>query len=235
MVTNANNNLHKIQIQISNHGFNDTLISQEINAKKKLEEILDKEESFWHKKSKVKWHIEGDRNTAFYHRLAKIKNSRNLITYMRNGDNIIIDSSEMANHEMQYFTNNLCFVGNNQITNHIMEVILNMVDENMNNMLTMLPYNEEISKEVFNLKNNNAPGPNGLGGFFYQTYWKIIENDVYKAILQFCKYGWIIPNYNANTIILIPKSKEANAMDQLTPIALANLKLKLSQRSLLID
>lgn len=41
MVTNANNNLHKIQIQISIHGFNDTLISQEINAKKELEEILD--------------------------------------------------------------------------------------------------------------------------------------------------------------------------------------------------
>ena len=38
-----------------------------------LDQALARQEAFWKEKSKTKWHIEGDRNATYFHRLAKIK------------------------------------------------------------------------------------------------------------------------------------------------------------------
>jgi len=34
---------------------------------------MDMQEIFWQEKSKVKWHLDGHRNTVFFHIIAKIK------------------------------------------------------------------------------------------------------------------------------------------------------------------
>lgn len=53
-----------------------------------------------------------------------------------------------------------------------------------------------------------------------------------NAILEFFTKDWILPNYNANTIILIPKTKDAYSMDMYKPIALANFKFKIISKIL---
>ncbi|CAJ2652147.1 unnamed protein product [Trifolium pratense] len=107
------------------------------------------------------------------------------------------------------------------------DVIPSLVSDNVNNLLTMLPSKEEIKTAVFDLNKDGAPGPDGFGAFFYQTYWDIIQNDVVSAVLQFFSYGWILPNFNSNTMILIPKNESADTIDQFRPIALANFKFKI--------
>lgn len=47
------------------------------------------------------------------------------------------------------------------------------------------------------------------------------------AVLQFFKYGWIIPNYNVSYITLIPKSQDSLSMDMFRPISLCNFKFKI--------
>jgi hypothetical protein len=54
-------------------------------AQVNLEQALHMEELFWHEKSKVKWHCEGDRNTTYFHKMAKIRKATNQITSIRNG------------------------------------------------------------------------------------------------------------------------------------------------------
>jgi hypothetical protein len=39
--------------------------------------------------------------------------------------------------------------------------------------------------------------------------------------------GWILPNFNSNTLVLIPKNENADSVDQFRPIALANFKFKI--------
>lgn len=43
---------------------------------------------------------------------------------------------------------------------------------------------------------------------------------------------WILPNFNANTIILIPKVPDASSVGQYRPIALANFKFKIISKIL---
>lgn len=60
-----------------------------------------------------------------------------------------------------------------------------LITDRVNNMLTMLPSHEEITNAVFSLNKSSAPGPDGFGAIFFQTYWEIIKHDVFRAVLQF--------------------------------------------------
>ncbi|MCI27041.1 RNA-directed DNA polymerase (Reverse transcriptase), partial [Trifolium medium] len=108
----------------------------------------------------------------------------------------------------------------------------NVIDNQLNNLLTMLPSPAEIKAAVFDLNKDGAPGPDGFGAFFYQTYWDLVHKDVEDAVLEFFKTGWILPNFNANNVILIPKSSNADTVDQYRPIAMANFKFKIISKIL---
>ncbi|CAI8583581.1 unnamed protein product [Vicia faba] len=107
------------------------------------------------------------------------------------------------------------------------EVISNLVDTNMNNILFMIPNLEEVTNVIHNLNKSSAPGSDGFRGVFYHTYWDIIQQDVYKATIQFFKTGWILPHYKSCTVMLIPKSKDAQTMNNYRPITLSNFKYKI--------
>ncbi|XP_058783229.1 uncharacterized protein LOC131657895 [Vicia villosa] len=53
-----------------------------------------------------------------------------------------------------------------------------------------------------------------------------------NEIHQFFNQGWLLPNFNANTLVLIPKVKEANCLGQYMPIALASFKFKIISKIL---
>lgn len=93
--------------------------------------------------------------------------------------------------------------------------------------MTMLPSHQEIKAAIFALNKDSAPGPDGFGAFFFQTYWDIIKEDVVKAVLEFFTTSWILPGFNSNIIALLPKIPNASSIDQYRPIAMANFKFKI--------
>jgi hypothetical protein len=107
------------------------------------------------------------------------------------------------------------------------EVIPNMVTDEANAILTMLPSHDEIKAAVFALNKDSAPGPDGFGAFFFQHYWDIISIDVINAVLEFFNTNWILPGFNSNIIALLPKTPDATSIDQYRPIAMANFKFKI--------
>lgn len=139
-------------------------MDQEKVAQINLENALNVEEMFWHEKSKVKWHCEGDRNTSYFHRVAKIRNVASHINTMKSGDITLNDpeliSADVVNHFTHMFTNSSNIIQNGWIE----EVVPNLITNRVNNMLPMLPTHDEISKVVFDLNKNSAPGHDDLLG-----------------------------------------------------------------------
>lgn len=84
----------------------------------------------------------------------------------------------------------------------------------------------EVHNTIFNLKNNNALRPNGLGPSFFQFFWSIIKEDVYNITLQFFKEGWIIPIFKSNIMVLIPKVPYTDRIEHFGPIEMENSKQK---------
>ncbi|XP_045787801.1 uncharacterized protein LOC123883120 [Trifolium pratense] len=64
--------LDLIQQHIDATGYNDILMEQERVAKLEYAKALHFEEDFWHEKARIKWHTDGDRNTQYFHQLAKV-------------------------------------------------------------------------------------------------------------------------------------------------------------------
>ena len=90
------------------------------------------------------------------------------------------------------------------------EVIPHLGGETINVMLTVLQNHKEIKNDVFSLNKESAPSLDGFRAFFDQTYWDIVHKEVIDGVLQFFISEWLFPNDNANTLILIPKSNNAD-------------------------
>lgn len=224
----AEKNVVEIQTKIQQEGHTDSLISQEKNAQKAMEGALKIQDWFWQEKAKVNWHTDGDRNTTYFHRVTKIKNATKLISSLRINDQVTTNQQLISDHIVHYYKNLFC--ANSVVLQDLFlaeEAIPNLVNDNINTMLTMIPSQVEIKKAVFDLNKDGAPGPDGFGAFFYQTYWDIVSDDVTKAVLEFFTRSWLLPNFNANTLILIPKTSNADTVDQYRPIAMANFKFKI--------
>ncbi|XP_058757179.1 uncharacterized protein LOC131630417 [Vicia villosa] len=219
--------LQNLKAKLKQLGPSLLLREQEKAAHDDLEVYLKQEELFWAEKENLEWHSDGDRNTTYFHRIAKMKTSNQAITLLMDGDTSVTDKAAMANLAVSHFTNLFCFAGTQQNLNIVGDVIPNLVTEDMNKILTALPSHEEIRSAVFGLNKQSSPGPGGFGGFFYQTYWSIIKDDVCAAVLQFFQHGEFISNFNVSKIILIPKSPEAQSMDMYRPIALSNFNAKI--------
>ncbi|MCH85398.1 RNA-directed DNA polymerase (Reverse transcriptase), partial [Trifolium medium] len=191
-VKEAEEELSNIQNQIQSNGINDALRDREKKAQIQLEDALNRQDWFWQEKARVNWHVEGDRNTSYFHRIAKIKNTTKILSSIRVGDHVLTDPTQIADHITQYFKNLFCT--NNVILQDnllIEDVIPNVIDNQLNNIITTLPSPAEIKSAVFYLNKDGAPGPDGFGAFFYQTYWDIVHKDVEDAVLEFFSTGWI--------------------------------------------
>jgi len=220
-------NLHQIQAQIDASGHSNSLLDQHKLAQINLDLALDREEVFWKEKANIKWHLEGGRNTTYFHNIANIKAKTNKITYIKDGEQLLTEPERIKEHITNHFKNIFCFSSVLQDGSLVDEAIPKMVSDSTNNMLTMLPSREEIYNVVFSLNKEGAPGPDGFGAIFYQSFWDIIKKDVENAVLEFFTSSWMMPNFNANTIILIPKIPNADTVSNYRPIALANFKYKI--------
>lgn len=107
----------------------------------------------------------------------------------------------------------------------ISSAIPNSISQEDNVNLTRMPSDLEIKDAVFDMNGDGAPGP--LGGCFYQSFWEIIGPYVCKVVSQFFAQGWMLPNLNANVVVLIPKFKGADRIEDFRPIALANFQFKI--------
>lgn len=143
-------------------------------------------------------------------------------------DGIILeDPNAIESHVLEFYSG-LFATENSCVDNGLIENMpLPSICREDNLMLTNLPSLEEIRSVVFSMNANGSPGPDGFSGFFFQKYWEIVGPDVCNAIIQFFSQGWLLPNFNSNLVVLVPKTPEADSIAQFRPIALANYKFKI--------
>lgn len=219
-------NLKSVQEAISS-GCSDDLLVQEEAALLDLNTALQAQELFWKDKARVDWHTGGDRNTVFFHKLVKVRNASRIISLLKDGESILDKQEDIESQILNYYKD--MFASPNTCIDNglIEEVISPEVTESDNTMLTSLPTLDEVKKAVFGMKANGSPGPDGFGGSFYQTYCDLVGHDVFNSVSQFFKKGWMLPNLNSNTVVLVPKTPNADSSSPFRPISLANYQFKI--------
>ena len=182
---------------------------------------------FWKDKPKNAKFINGDRNTSYLHRSVKIREVQSFISLLKHGDEVLTDASDIEAHVLHYFTNIFAVTPHHDVNDLPDMLIPSLVSDADNALLTSLPSAADIKNVVMDLSGDSAPGPDGYPGYFYQSFWHIIGSDVVRATQFFFTSNSIMNNLNSNLLILIPKVKGADRLDNFRPIALANFQFKI--------
>lgn len=98
-------NLKAVQDEIASAGCFDELLVQEESAQLEFNKALQVQELFWKEKARVDWHTNGDKNTAFFHKLGKIIYASRRISLLKDGDSVLDSQEDIESHVLSYYEN----------------------------------------------------------------------------------------------------------------------------------
>nr|CAN66499.1 hypothetical protein VITISV_010636 [Vitis vinifera] len=79
---------------------------------------------------------------------------------------------------------------------------------------------EEISKAIFQLDRDKAPGPDGFTIAVFQDCWDVIKEELVRVFAEFHRSGIINQSTNASFIVLLPKKSLTKKISDFRPISL---------------
>jgi len=111
----AADEVERIQALIDVEG-DTSLHARELQAQLTLTRAMNCQDQFWREKARNQSFIFGDHDTAYFHRMARIKSSVKPITLLQDGNVRITDPTDMETHVVSYFQN--IFGGTNHCISH---------------------------------------------------------------------------------------------------------------------
>ncbi|XP_025693017.1 uncharacterized protein [Arachis hypogaea] len=218
--------------QIQESHMNEEEQRRERELKKQISELWKQEEKYWGQRSRLKWLKWGDKNTAFFHATTIQRRIRNRIEKLRDetGQWTQGEANIMRLVE-RHFTKLFTSEGNRNLEECVTE-IPKRVTTKMNEELMAIITDEEIKEAVFSMGGLKAPGPDGLNGMFYQQHWKILSREVCGVVKQIFKEGRLPEDMGETTVVLIPKMRQPESLNQLRPISCCNFVYKIVTRIL---
>ncbi|GJY44716.1 RNA-directed DNA polymerase, eukaryota [Tanacetum coccineum] len=176
-------------------------------------------------KAKIKWSIEGDENSNFFHGiLNKKRNQMNI-------RGITIDGvwKEQPNDVKQEFLSHFQdrFAKPSERRANIDMRFPKTISEDQSQDLEREVSKQEIKTAVWGCGTDKSPGPDGFSFGFYRHFWPVIEHDVYMAVNHFFIHGEIPPGCNSSFIALIPKVPDANLVKDFRTICIMEVIYKI--------
>jgi hypothetical protein len=197
----------------------------------RMSALLSREEIMMKQRSILDWHKEGDQNTSFFHSKARERAQVNRISALRKEDATIVTSQEGMETEAMEFYSRLFTRQELLYPRPILSCVPEKVTPLMNESLVK-PFTEEVRTALFMMGASKALGPDGLSAGFYQYHWELLGADITAAVLDFLNGGEMPDSINKTTILLIPKIKQPQEMNQFRPISLCNVIYKIYSKVL---
>ncbi|KAI0504038.1 hypothetical protein KFK09_014985 [Dendrobium nobile] len=202
------------------------------NAKNELCLLHLQEEAFWKQKANVKFAIEGDRNTKFYHAIANKNKNRSKIHKIINSDGNVLEKDEDIVKSGVDFFANMFVKHSNTIPIPDNFIIPNLISEEDNNMLCQFPSDIEICDVIKDMNAEATAGPDGFTTKFFQSSWELVKEDVLHAVVDFFGGNPYPKFFSSANIVLIPKRDGANTWTDFRPISLCTFFNKLNSKIL---
>ncbi|XP_074271638.1 uncharacterized protein LOC141595569 [Silene latifolia] len=199
---------------------------------KEIADLLKQEEIFWKQRSRAMWLKEGDRNTKYFHRKASQRKQRNHIEKLADDDGRVHKGFDAISGVARGYFSNLFESGQPRDFEHLLDVVEGRVTDRMNNFLRGEYSVEEVELALNRMHPLKAPGPDGMNGLFFQTYWHIVGKAVVRTVLGILRGAPIPDDINKTYIVLIPKKKGPDKMTEFRPISLCNVIYKLVSKVL---
>nr|GEV57212.1 RNA-directed DNA polymerase, eukaryota [Tanacetum cinerariifolium] len=210
--------LGKLDSNIDSGRGKDELIKKRLETIHQIQKLDRLEALETAQKAKIKWAIDGDENTGFYHGIINKRRSiQNIRGIMVEGK--WIDEPDMIKKEfLDHFTNRFCKPVKS--TASIDANFHNQLDSDQQSFLERDVTNAEIKKVVWECGTDKAPGPDGFSFGIFRHFWYLMDVDVYAVVRYFFTHCDLPKGSNSSFIALIPKIPDANMVKDFRPISL---------------
>ncbi|GJU31529.1 RNA-directed DNA polymerase, eukaryota [Tanacetum coccineum] len=210
--------LNKIDMMLDKGDGNSEILSKRMDVIKSLQELDKLDTMEMAQKTKIKWVIERDENSKYYHGILNKRRNQLAIRRILIEGRWIEDSISVKSEFYSHFANRFDKPPSYRLN----------LDTDFPNKLTIeqqsdLETNitrEEIKKAVWGCGVDKSPGPDGFTFGFYRRYWSFMESDVVDAVLHFFHFGKFPKGSNSSFIALIPKTHDAKMMKDYCHITL---------------
>ncbi|XP_071740498.1 uncharacterized protein [Rutidosis leptorrhynchoides] len=171
-------------------------------------------------KSRIKWALEGDENSKYFHNYIKRRTSKNNIHGLSINGTWSEDPILIKQEAYSYF-NNLFQ------SKHLHEECpfdnvphLDYITPLDNQLLEAKFCEKEIWEAISNCDSSKAPGPDGFNMKFFKKHWELIKYDLIKSLDWFWVNSEISKGCNASFFTLIPKKSNPMGLNEYRPICL---------------
>ncbi|GJX70071.1 RNA-directed DNA polymerase, eukaryota [Tanacetum coccineum] len=169
-------------------------------------------------KAKIKWSIEGDENSKYFHGIIYKKRNNLAIRGIIVDGVWIEDPSVVKTEFMYYFRNRFDSPCTDWLTLDM--EFPNVLSYEQAQDLEIVFSKVEIKQAVWDCGLDKSPGPDGFTFGFYRKFWSLLEDDVVDAVCYFFNNGFCLKGINSSFIALILKSQGANMVKDFRPIRL---------------
>ncbi|XP_074271735.1 uncharacterized protein LOC141595669 [Silene latifolia] len=197
-----------------------------------LANLRKQEEQYWRQRSRTLWLKDGDKNTKFFHLRAGERKQKNYIAKLVDDEGVIRTGDEEVARVANGYFQNLFLTSNPVVPPDLLAGVESRVSDEMNRGLRREYQEEENLEALSQMHPLKAPGPDGMNGLFYQTYWGHLGTEVISTVLAILR-GELSPRaLNKTNIVLIPKKKAPDKIRDFRPISLCNVAYKLVSKVL---
>ncbi|XP_058073273.1 uncharacterized protein LOC131221988 [Magnolia sinica] len=175
---------------------------------------------------------EGDRNTKFFHVLAKDKIRRAGISHILDDQcQEITNLLDIKSAAISHFQS--AFQADPSISHSdLSHIIPSLISANDNASLVAPPSIQEVQQALSAIPKDGALGPNGFTTAFFSSCWTIVGPDLVKAAAFWFQGGPLPKAFCLSLICLIPKGAAPASFGDFRPISLCNVVYKLFSKML---
>ncbi|KAI0510903.1 hypothetical protein KFK09_011514 [Dendrobium nobile] len=198
------------------------------NKTNELNSIMACLNDWWKQRAKVKWLVDGDRNTNFFHSYTSARRNSNTIFKIKDDNgNMVEEQIQIEGILTQFFNNKWRY---RTSSTHGWPEPQTTLDNEDRNMIENEFSVAEIKKALEHTKGNISPGIDGISYSFIKAYWSIIKIDFLNAIMYFLQNGVMDKRWKDTLIVLIPKVSNPLTPANYRPFSLCNAVYKVAAK-----
>lgn len=231
-VSEAYKELEYIQLRIQSNPQDPCLTLEENKDQHHLIKVLKEEELFAKQKARALQISAGDSNTRYFYNAMAVRNARNGIHKIDTLHGTLTNSKEIAKEAVKFFSEAANPV-NRLVIPKIIPFKLKLRDPER--IFLDRDYTEdEVKKAIMEAHPEKALRPDGFFAIFYQRFWDLVSNDVFKSTLNFFSSFKYPESWATNFLSLIPKKLSPITFADYRPISLSNFHAKIVSKMMAI-
>lgn len=182
-------------------------------------------------RSRIKWTLEGDLNSSFFHEWIRMREKKNEIQGLWS-DGVWADSvKDVKNRVFHHFQKHFD-------STHFPRPVLPLPHfpkhlEPVDNIFLTVEFSEEeIKNVIWSIDSNGSPGPDGFTFGFYKANWEIVKGDIMKVMQKVHSNSRFVKGFNPSFLCLIPKCPSPSSIEEYRPIFLISSAYKIIVKTL---